>query len=56
MRALGKVFITGAVAVVLWKILAALFIGMLGWLLKVGLVILVVWLVLKISNGRNKDD
>ena len=56
MRSLGMAFLTGAVAIVLWKVLAALFIGMLGWVLKVGLVILAVYFILKIINGKKKDD
>ena len=56
MRTLGMVFVTGAAAIVVWKILAALFMGLLGLVFKVALVILVVYLLLKIFQGNNKEE
>lgn len=55
MRPLGMVLLTGAAAVVAWKIVAALFFGLIGMALKVGLVILVVYFILKMLNGK-KDE
>jgi hypothetical protein len=55
MRAVGMVLLTGAAAVVAWKILAVLLFGLLEILVKVGLVILVGYLVLKIFNGGKKE-
>jgi hypothetical protein len=56
MRAVGKVLLTGAAALVLWKVMAALFVGLLGLALKVGLVLLVVYFLLKIFNGNKKTE
>ena len=56
MRAVGKVLLTGAAALVLWKVMAALFVGLLGLALKVGLVLLVVYVLLKIFNGYKKAE
>ena len=54
MRAMGTVLLTGAAAIIVWKILAAVMVGMLGLALKVGLVLLVVFFLLKIFNGNKK--
>ena len=56
MRSLGMVLLTGAAAVVLWKVLAVLFFGLIGMALKVGLVILVVYFVLKLFQGKKEED
>lgn len=58
MRGLGKVFLTGAAAVVLWKLFAALFIGILGMALKVALVVGVIYLAMKIfqNNKEQKEE
>jgi predicted membrane protein len=56
MRPVGMVLLTGAAAVVLWKILAVVFFGLIGMALKVGLVILVVYFVLRIVQGKNKEE
>ena len=56
MRAMGTVLLTGAAAIILWKIMAGLFIGFLGLALKVGLVLLVVYFLLRIFNGSKKKD
>jgi hypothetical protein len=56
MRAVGKVLLTGAAALVLWKVMAALFGSLLGLALKVGLVLLVVYFLLKIFNGNKKTE
>lgn len=55
MRGLGKVFLTGVAAVVLWKVFAALFIGVLGMALKVALVIGVIYLAMKVFQNDKKD-
>jgi hypothetical protein len=52
MRAAGTVLLTGAAAVVAWKIFAGIFVGLLGLAFKVGLVVLVVYLVLNLFNGK----
>lgn len=52
MNAVGKVLLTGAAVIVLWKIMAALFMGLLGMALKVGLVLLAAYVLLQILNGR----
>jgi len=56
MQAAGKVLLTGAAAIVAWKIMAGIFIGLLGLALKVGLVLLVVFFLLKIFNGKKKTE
>jgi predicted membrane protein len=56
MRAMGTVLLTGAAAIIIWKILAAVFVGLLGLALKVGLVLLVVYFLLKIFNGNKKKE
>lgn len=56
MRGLGMVLLTGAAAVVAWKVVAAIFAGLLAMALKVGLVILVVYFLLQIINGKKKDE
>lgn len=56
MRGLGMVLLTGAAAVVAWKILAAIFVGLIGMALKVVLVVLAVYLVLRILNGKKKEE
>ncbi len=56
MRAMGTVLLTGAAAVIVWKIFAAVFVGLLGLALKVGLVLLVVYFLLKIFNGNKKKE
>jgi hypothetical protein len=57
MRGLGKVFLTGAAAIVLWKVFAAFFIGILGMALKVGLIIGVVYLAMRLfQNGKEKKQ
>lgn len=55
MRFMGTVFLTGAAAIVLWKVLAALFLGILGLALKVGLLVAVGYFLLKIFNGKKKE-
>ncbi len=56
MRAMGTVLLTGAAAIVAWKILAGVFVGLLGLALKIGLVFLVVHFLLKIFNGKKKKE
>ena len=54
MRGLGMALLTGATAVVVWKIFAALFVGLLAMALKVALVVGVVYLILNLL--KKKDD
>ncbi len=56
MRAMGTVLLTGVAAIVVWKILAGVLVGLLGLALKVGLVALVVYFVLKLFNGKKKEE
>ena len=56
MRFMGTVFLTGAAVIVLWKVMAALFFGILGLALKVGLVVAVGYFLLKIFNGNKKQE
>ena len=56
MRAMGTVLLTGAAAIVAWKILAGVFVGLLGLALKIALVFLVVHFLLKIFNGKKKKE
>jgi len=56
MRAMGTVLLTGVAAIVVWKILAGMVVGLLGLALKVGLVVLVVYFVLKLFNGKKKKE
>jgi len=53
MRAMGTVLLTGAAAIVVWKILAGVVVGLLGLALKVGLVLLVVFILLKLFNNNS---
>ena len=56
MRAMGTVLLTGVAAIVVWKILAGVVVGLLGLALKVGLVALVLYFVLKLFNGKKKEE
>ena len=56
MRFVGTVLLTGAAAIVLWKVVAVMFLGLLGMALKVGLVVAVVYVLLKALNGRRKQE
>jgi predicted membrane protein len=56
MRGLGMVLLTGAAAVVMWKIFAALFIGLLGMAFKVALIFAVVYFLMQIFQGRKKEE
>lgn len=56
MRGLGVVLLTGAAAIVVWKILAVFLVGLVGLALKVGLVILVVYFILQMFNGRKREE
>jgi hypothetical protein len=56
MRGLGMVLLTGAAAVVAWKVIAALVAGLLGMALKVGLVILVVYFLVQLFNGKKAEE
>lgn len=54
MGAVGKVLVTGAAAVVLWKVMAAFFVGFLALGFKIGIVFLAVYFLLQILNGKKK--
>ncbi|MFH1765688.1 MAG: hypothetical protein ABIF09_15980 [Gemmatimonadota bacterium] len=56
MRAMGTVLLTGAAAIIVWKILAAVFVGLLGLALKVGLMVLVVFFLLRFLNGKKRKE
>ncbi len=56
MRAMGTVLLTGVAAIGVWTILAGVGVGLLGLALKVGLVVLVVYFVLKLFNGKKKEE
>jgi hypothetical protein len=53
---MGTVLLTGVAAIVVWKILAGVVVGLLGLALKVGLVVLVLYFVLKLFNGKKKEE
>ena len=52
MRGLGVALLTGAAAVVLWKIFAAMFIGLLALAFKVALVFGVVYFLMKVFQDK----
>ena len=56
MKAVGKVLLTGAAVIVLWKVIAGIFVGLLAMALKVALVILGVYLLLQLFNGRRRQE
>lgn len=56
MRGLGMALLTGVAAVVMWKIFAALFIGLLGMAFKLALIFAVVYFLMKIFQGQKKEE
>ncbi len=56
MRFVGTVLLTGAAVVVLWKVLAVMFFGILGLAFKVGLTVAVVYFLLRLFNGAKKKE
>ena len=58
MRGLGMVLLTGAAAVVIWKVLLGAVAGLLGMALKVALVFIVVYVLIQIfqNNKKHKED
>lgn len=56
MGAVGKVLVTGAAAVVLWKVMAAFLVGFLALGFKIGIVFLAVYFLLQILNGKEKKE
>jgi hypothetical protein len=57
MRGLGMVLLTGAAAVVVWKVFLGAVAGLLGMALKVALVFLVVYFIIQIfQNNKKKED
>jgi len=56
MSAVGKVLLTGAAVIVLWKVMAGIFAGLLGMALKVGLVLLAVYFLLQMLNGKKREE
>jgi hypothetical protein len=55
MRGMGMVLLTGAATVVVWKILAALFIGLLGVAFKAALIVGVVYLVMRFFQKKDEE-
>jgi membrane protein implicated in regulation of membrane protease activity len=47
---------TGAAAVVLWKVMAAFFVGFLALAFKIGIVFLAVYFLLQILNGKEEKE
>jgi predicted membrane protein len=56
MRGLGVALLTGAAAVVLWKIFAAMFVGLLALAFKVALVFGVVYFLMKVFQDKKKEE
>lgn len=56
MHSMGKVLLTGAAVVVLWKVMVGLFAGFLLLAMKVGLVLLAVYFILKLFNGKKEKE
>lgn len=56
MQTVGKVLLTGAAVVVVWKVMAGLFAGLLLLAMKVGLVLLAVYFLLKLFNGKKDQE
>ena len=56
MQGLGKVLLTGAAVIVMWKVLAGLFVGMMALAFKVGLILLVGYFLIQFFNGRKKKE
>jgi hypothetical protein len=50
------VLLTGAAAIVAWKIIAGLFIGLIGMVLKIAVVFLVIYFVMKMFNGKKGKE
>jgi hypothetical protein len=55
MRNMGALLLTGAAAIVLWKVFAALFMGLLGMALKVALVVGVVYLMIQFFKKKDEE-
>jgi hypothetical protein len=55
MRGMGMVLLTGAATVVVWKIFAALFIGLLGVAFKAALIVGVVYLVMRFFQKKDEE-
>jgi hypothetical protein len=56
MRSMGTMLVAGAATVVVWKIFAALFFGLLGMALKVVLVVGLVYFAMNLFNKKDKDE
>ena len=56
MRALGMAFLAGTAAVVAWKLLATVVAGLLGLVVKVALVLLILFVLLQVLNGKRHED
>ena len=56
MRGLGMVFLTGAAAIVVWKVFLGAFAGLLGMVLKVALVFMVVYFLIQIFQKKEKKE
>jgi flagellar biogenesis protein FliO len=53
---MGTMLLAGAATVVIWKIFAAFFFGLLGMALKVALVVGVVYLVMKFFQKKDDEE
>ena len=56
MQSMGKVLLTGAAVVVLWKVMVGLFAGLLLTAMKVGLILLAGYFLLKLFNGEKEEE
>lgn len=56
MRGLGMALLTGAAAIILWRVFAAMFIGILGLVFKVAIVVAVVYVLMKVFQEKKKED
>jgi len=56
MQSMGKVLLTGAAVVVLWKVMVGLFAGLLLMAMKVGLILLAGYFLLKLFNGKKEEE
>jgi hypothetical protein len=56
MRGLGMVLLTGAAAIIIWRIFAAMLVGLLGLVFKVALIFAVVYFLMKIFEGRKEKE
>ena len=56
MRGLGMALLTGTAAIILWKVFAAMFIGLLGLVFKVAIVVAVFYVLMKVFQEKKEED